>query len=72
MLRFIKRFYEDEKGQTMTEYILITVLIAIALIAVWKFFGQKLFKLIRGSAEELEKIDPSKAAGSDSEYPFGK
>lgn len=69
MIDKFSKWFEDERGQTMTEYILITVLIAIALIAVWKFFGKKLFALIRGSAEELEKIDPS-SAGSDSEYPF--
>lgn len=68
MIDKFKSWLMDEEGQTMTEYILITVLIAVALIAVWKFFGRKLFDLIRGSAEELEKINPS--SGSDSEYPF--
>lgn len=70
MLKIIERFLRDERGQSMTEYILITVLVAIALIGAWKFFGQKLFSLIKSSATEIEKINPGKAGQGTDDYPF--
>ncbi len=69
MKKLVERFFRDESGQSMTEYILITVLVAIALIGAWKLFGQKLFNLIKGSAQEIEKIDPGKGSKAK-DYPF--
>lgn len=68
MLNLIERFWRDERGQTMTEYILITVLVAIALIGAWKIFGKKLFEMIKNSAQKLQEVDPNKAGGGN--YPF--
>jgi Flp pilus assembly pilin Flp len=35
----LKKFWNDERGQGMTEYILIVALIAVFAIAMVKFFG---------------------------------
>jgi Flp pilus assembly pilin Flp len=35
----MKRLLEDEKGQGMTEYIIIVAIIAVAAIAIMTFFG---------------------------------
>lgn len=69
MVETIERFLKDERGQSMTEYILITVLVAIALIGAWKLFGHKLFDLIKGSANEIQKINPE-GVGDKKSYPF--
>jgi len=69
MTETIEKFFKDERGQSMTEYILITVLVAIALIGAWKLFGQKLFDLITKSAGEIEKINPQ-GVGDSEKYPF--
>jgi len=51
----ISRVWKNEKGQSMTEYILLVALIAIALIGTWKIFGGKIAKLIGNAGSELEK-----------------
>lgn len=44
----------DKKGQGMTEYILIVVLIAVAAIFVVRTFGGKIKDLFQKSAETIE------------------
>ncbi len=51
----IKRFLNEEKGQGMTEYILIVVLIAIAAIVVVKAFGNKIKELFTKSTNKITK-----------------
>ena len=42
-----------KKGQTMVEYIIIVVLIAIALVGIFSFFGKTVHKKVKGAAETL-------------------
>ena len=51
----LKRLHEDEEGQGMTEYIIILVLIAVFVILVVKFFGQKIKDLFGQSTQALNK-----------------
>jgi len=58
-LGMLRRLLLDEDGQTMTEYILIIALVAIALIAIIKIFGKdiaKLFKKASGKLQETEEM----------------
>lgn len=41
-LTFLTRFHNDEKGQGMTEYIIIVVLISVAAVALVVLFGGKI------------------------------
>jgi Flp pilus assembly pilin Flp len=49
----------NRKGQTMTEYILIVALIAIAVIAAVKMFGSKVNQGFENSANQVGKSIPS-------------
>jgi pilus assembly protein Flp/PilA len=51
-----KKLFYDEEGATMTEYILLVVLIAIAAIGVVKLFGGQIKRLFQKSNDELETI----------------
>ncbi|MBN1898526.1 MAG: hypothetical protein JW827_07085 [Spirochaetes bacterium] len=53
----LKRFLNGEEGQSMTEYILIVVLVAIAAIAVVRIFGQQIIQLFNKSAKKLEGVE---------------
>jgi pilus assembly protein Flp/PilA len=57
----LKKLFYDEEGATMTEYILLVVLIAIAAIAVVKLFGGSIQRLFSGSATKLN--DEAEGAG---------
>jgi len=70
MVETIERFFKDERGQSMTEYILITVLVAIALIGAWKLFGHKLYTLVVKSATEIQSVDPTGKTKEGQNYPF--
>ena len=48
----MKRF-QKQRGQGMTEYIIIVALIAIAAIAAYSFFGDTLRNQVGGMAAEL-------------------
>ncbi|MGQ4660766.1 pilus assembly protein [Lysobacter sp. F6437] len=48
-----RRFGNRQLGQGMTEYIIITALIAIAAIAVFTFFGGTVRSQVGGMAREL-------------------
>lgn len=43
----------NEKGQGMTEYLIITALIAVAAIAVFALFGQTIRNQVSGLAQEV-------------------
>ena len=45
---------KSKKGQTMVEYIIIVALIAIALIAVFTFFGGAVGKKVAGATDALD------------------
>ncbi len=49
----MKRIHQDEKGQGMTEYIIIIVLVAILVLIVVKAFGKKIKELFSSSTEKL-------------------
>ncbi len=51
----LKKFLNEEKGQGMTEYILIVVLIAVAAIVVVKLFGKQIAGLFKKSTEKIDK-----------------
>ncbi len=51
----LKKLLNNEEGQSMTEYILIIALIAVALIAVIKLFGSKIAALFKGAGDKIEK-----------------
>lgn len=73
-----RRFGNRQRGQGMTEYIIITALIAIAAIAVFTFFGTTVRAQIGGMARELSgetassSIQKAQAASTKAESEGGK
>lgn len=53
----LKRLLKDEEGATMTEYILLVVLIAVALIVVVKTFGTKIASLFKTSTSKIGETE---------------
>lgn len=53
MRRFFRRLRRSEKGQGMTEYIIIVALIAIAAIGVVTIFGDNIRDLFAGATNAL-------------------
>lgn len=53
----------NQRGQGMTEYIIIVALIAIAAIGVFTFFGQTVRSQVSGIATELSGQDASGQIG---------
>lgn len=49
------------RGQTMVEYIIITCLIAVSLIAVFTFLGRAIAKKTAGAASALSQEEGDKA-----------
>ena len=55
----------NQKGQGMTEYILIVALIAIAAIAALKYFNSKTNKGLRDTADSISKaVSDGKTTGN--------
>lgn len=52
---YVKKLIGSNKGQGMTEYILIIALIALFVIGGVKFFGQKVKKGFNEAADQVEK-----------------
>ncbi|MFH1130833.1 MAG: Flp family type IVb pilin [Pseudomonadota bacterium] len=53
MSRFFRRLRRDQRGQGMTEYIIIVALIAIAAIGVVTLFGDNIRDLFAGATNAL-------------------
>jgi pilus assembly protein Flp/PilA len=53
LLNLLKRFRRDQRGQGMTEYIIIVALIAIAAIGVVTIFGDNIRDLFAASTNAL-------------------
>ena len=54
MRKVLRDFLYREEGQTMTEYILIVALIAIAAIVVLRLFGEQIKELFTGAKNTIE------------------
>jgi pilus assembly protein Flp/PilA len=75
MKTVMRRFRRDQRGQGMTEYIIIVALIAIAAIGIVTIFGENIRQIFWGSTEALTgetdvKIDKNR--GSKAKYVRGK
>ena len=53
MRRFFRRVLRSEKGQGMSEYLIIVALIAIAAIGVVTVFGRDIRELFSGTTDSL-------------------
>lgn len=58
-----RRFGRRQRGQGMTEYIIIVALVAIAAIAAFTFFGSTMRTQLGGVAEELSGTDATATIG---------
>ncbi len=70
MRTFVRRLPQRQRGQGMTEYIIIVALIAVAAIGVYALFGQTIRNQVSGLAAEVagkdSATDRSNAAASAS------
>lgn len=69
MSRFIhalrkRKLLANEKGQGMTEYLIITALIAVAAIAVFALFGQTIRNQVAGLSDEVAGSSAKTAMGN--------
>ncbi len=53
----IRRLHTDEKGQGMTEYVIILVAIAVVCIAIAVQFGGKIKALFETADGEIDTVD---------------
>jgi len=63
----MKKNHKNKKGQAITEYIIIVVLIALAGLAVFGLFGDRIRQMVGGAVEELggDSATVSEAVGDD-------
>jgi Tfp pilus assembly major pilin PilA len=72
-IRGISAAVQRQRGQGMTEYIIVVALIAIAAIGVYQFFGQTVRNQTAGIAMELSgqnaqgAVDNAQAAANDAQ-----
>ncbi|NLB54501.1 MAG: hypothetical protein GX811_01810 [Lentisphaerae bacterium] len=59
--------YKTKRGQAMTEYIIIVVIIALAAIAVFGLFGDRIRQMVGGAVTELggDESSVSEAVGDE-------
>ena len=57
ILNSLKNLHNDERGQGMTEYVIILVAIAVVCIAIAVQFGGKIKELFETSNTQLETVD---------------
>lgn len=67
----MKTMHHLQRGQGMTEYIIIVAMIAIAAIAVYQYFGQTVRNQTAAIAQELAGNDGT-AAKSNAQTASGK
>ena len=78
MLNLKSRSARSQRGQGMTEYIIIVALIAVAAIAAFQFFGQTIRSQTSGIANEVAgvsattAISEAKSAASKTDAERGK
>jgi Flp pilus assembly pilin Flp len=53
----LKSLHNDERGQGMTEYVIILVAIAVVCIAIAVQFGGQIKELFTTSSTQLENVD---------------
>ena len=56
-LTALKALHNDERGQGMTEYVIILVAIAVVCIAIAVQFGGKIKELFTTSNDQLNTVD---------------
>jgi Flp pilus assembly pilin Flp len=61
MLSSKRNIRRQQRGQGMTEYIVIVALIAVAAIAVYQFFGQTIRSQTSGIAQEVAGLSATAA-----------
>ncbi len=54
-MNVLKKLYQDEEGQGMTEYIIIVAVVAVACILTWRIFGDKIKNLITGTSAKIDQ-----------------
>jgi pilus assembly protein Flp/PilA len=62
MLRTMKSFLADERGQASTEYAVIIGVVALCLIGILVTFREKLVDVFRGASEDLGDLPGAPAA----------
>ena len=68
MKRLLRRLRRDERGQGMTEYIIIVALIAIAAIGVVTLFGDNIRALFAASTSALTGEDNVKVETKKAQF----
>jgi Flp pilus assembly pilin Flp len=56
-MNYIRKFNKDNRGQGMTEYVIILVAIAIVCIAISVQFGGKIKSLFETADVEIDTVD---------------
>ncbi|NLX85956.1 MAG: Flp family type IVb pilin [Clostridiales bacterium] len=56
MLRIVKNFLADERGQASTEYAVIIGVVALVLIGVLIAFREELVRIFEDSTDELKGV----------------
>lgn len=64
MEKKVKITRQQQRGQGMTEYIIIVAMIAVAAIAVYQYFGQTVRNQTAAIAQEISGQDGSTAKGN--------